>query len=389
MPGRPLRSADFAARLRERRAELEAELWNRVRAVQDSSSPAEGPYVAELQPIIGAGLDYGIGAIERSSAARFPEVPDELLLQARRAARTGISLDAVLRRYCAANSLFTDTLISEADRLGLPPQELKRAFRSFAIAFERLLSAVSDEYARAAGELAASAEERRGELIERLLAGELIEGPELAYDLTGWHRGLVSFGPDAIGAVKALAGRIDANLLMVRRRDGVVWAWLGARARAALAELPRFVPAGAPDASIALGEPADGLPGWRLTHRQALAALPLAIKGREGVAAYSDAPLLVTALNDDLLAGSLRGIYLAPLRQGRDGGEAAKSTLRAYFDAGGNASSAAAALGVNRRTISARLAVIEERLGRRLDAFSAEIQTALRLEALEPPAGST
>lgn len=122
MPGRSLRSTDFAGRLRERRGQLEEELWNRVRAVQDPSSPAEGPYVAGLQAIIAAGLEYAIEAIERSSGVRLPAVPDQLLLQARRAARAGISLDAVLRRYCAANSLFTDTLISEADRLGLPPQ---------------------------------------------------------------------------------------------------------------------------------------------------------------------------------------------------------------------------------------------------------------------------
>jgi hypothetical protein len=387
MPDRSLRSVDFARRLRERREQLEEELWNRVRAVQDSSSPAEGPYVAGLQTIIGAGLEYAIEAIERSSGVRVPEVPDQLLLQARRAARAGISLDAVLRRYCAANSLFTDTLISEAYRLGLSPQELKRAFRSFAIAFERLLSAVSEEYARAAGDLTASAEDRRRELIERLLAGELIEGPELAYDFTGWHLGLVSFGADAIDGVKLLAGGIDANLLAVRRRDGVVWAWLGARARGALAELPRSLPPGGHDASIALGEPAKGLPGWRLTHRQALAALPLAIKSVDKLASYSDAPLLATALNDDLLATSLRSVYIAPLGKERDGGEAAKSTLRAYYEAGGNASSAAAALGVNRGTISARLVQIEERLDRRLDAFSAEIQTALRLDALERRAG--
>jgi len=383
MPDQSPKSADFAMRLRDRRGELEEELWNRVRAVQDSSSPVEGPYVAGLRTTIGAGLQYAIEAIEGRSGARLPEVPDPLLLQARRAARTGISLDAVLRRYCAANSLFTDTLISEAGRLGLSPQELKSAFRSFAIAFERLLSQVSEEYGRAAGELAASTEERRRELIERLLAGELIEGPELAYDLISWHLGLVSFGTDAMDGVKSLARRIDANLLTVRRRDGVVWAWLGARARRALTELPRSLPASDIDASIALGGPAKGLPGWRLTHRQALATLPLAIRGREQLASYSDAPLLVTALNDDLLASSLHCIYITPLGKERDGGEAAKSTLRAYFDARGNASSAAAALGVNRRTITARLTQIEERLGRRLDAFSAEIQTALRLDALE------
>lgn len=378
----PRSSTDFGARLRQRRSELEEELWNRVRAIQDPASPAEEAYVAQLQHTIGAGLDYGLEAIERGSG-RAPQVPDQLLLQARLAARSGISLDAVLRRYCAANSLFTDTLIGEADRLGLPRKDLKLAFRSFAISFERLLSAVSEEYARAVGDVAESTEERRGELIDRLLAGELIDGPELSYDFSAWHLGVVAFGPDARQAVRAISEDADANLLSVQRRDGVVWAWLGARRRRALAEGARSDHEGNRQVSIALGEPAQGLPGWRLTHRQATAALPLAIKGDRKLACYSDAPLLATALNDDLLATSLRCLYLKPLDEEADGGEVAKGTLRAYFQASGNASSAGAALGIHRRTVAARLAAIEERMGCRLDAFSAEIETALRLDALE------
>jgi len=87
------------------------------------------------------------------------------------------------------------------------------------------------------------------------------------------------------------------------------------------------------------------------------------------------------------LATSLSQLFLTPLTEECDGGEAAKDTLRAYYRASGNASSAAAALGVHRRTVTARLEAIEERLGRRLDTISAEIETALRLDALErqPP----
>ena len=79
----------------------------------------------------------------------------------------------------------------------------------------------------------------------------------------------------------------------------------------------------------------------------------------------------------------LRQLFLTPLTDERDGGDAAKDTLRAYYQASGNASSAAAALGVHRRTVTARLEAIEERLGRRLENFSAEIETALRLDAIE------
>jgi sugar diacid utilization regulator len=142
---------------------------------------------------------------------------------------------------------------------------------------------------------------------------------------------------------------------------------------------------------IAYGDPADGLEGWRLTHRQAEAALPLAQQGPASVVGYSDMPLLVTAMHDDLLAVSLRQTYLDPLEDERNGGLTAKETLRAYFAAARNASSAAFGLGVNRATVSNRLEAIESRLGRRIDSVSAELEVALRLDEtvavnVRPPA---
>jgi DNA-binding PucR family transcriptional regulator len=136
-------------------------------------------------------------------------------------------------------------------------------------------------------------------------------------------------------------------------------------------------------ASLAAGEPAEGLAGWRLSHRQASAALSIALRETGRVVRYADDALLVAALQDDLLAASLRGLYLEPLRRMRDGGAAVRQTLRAYFAAGGNVSSAAVALGVNRATVSSRLTSAEERIGRHLDAISAEMQTALRLDDID------
>jgi DNA-binding PucR family transcriptional regulator len=77
---------------------------------------------------------------------------------------------------------------------------------------------------------------------------------------------------------------------------------------------------------------------------------------------------------------SLRQLYLEPLAGERDGGEVLRETLRAYFEAERNVSSAAAALGVTRKTVTNRLCVVEERLGRRLGLCSAEIEAVLRLD---------
>jgi DNA-binding PucR family transcriptional regulator len=108
-------------------------------------------------------------------------------------------------------------------------------------------------------------------------------------------------------------------------------------------------------------------------------AFPLARPRRTPVIRYSEVALAATVLQDDLLASSLRQLYLDPLAEERDGGQCLRETLRAYLAAGGNASSAAAALGVHRRTVTSRLITIEERIGRPVDDATAELETALQL----------
>jgi len=84
-----------------------------------------------------------------------------------------------------------------------------------------------------------------------------------------------------------------------------------------------------------------------------------------------------------MLARSLRETYLAPLDARGDSGPVLRETLRAYFDAGFNAATAAAALQVDRHTVQRRLRKVEEALGRLLHTCHAEIEVALLLEELQ------
>ena len=117
---------------------------------------------------------------------------------------------------------------------------------------------------------------------------------------------------------------------------------------------------------MTIGEPGEGLSGWRLSHRQAKAALQVAERRGQAVLRYADVALLASVLRDDLLVTSLRQLYLEPLERARDGGKAARETLRAYFAAERNVSSTAAVLGVDRRTVTNRMRAIEELFDRPL-----------------------
>jgi DNA-binding PucR family transcriptional regulator len=131
---------------------------------------------------------------------------------------------------------------------------------------------------------------------------------------------------------------------------------------------------------VTVGEPGEGLSGWRLSHRQAKAALPIAERRGQPVLRYGDVALLAAILRDDLVATSLHQLYLEPLERARDGGEVARETLRAYFAAERNISSTAAVLGVDRRTVTNRIRAIESLFGRPLKDFATELETALQLD---------
>ncbi|HEY4778047.1 MAG TPA: helix-turn-helix domain-containing protein, partial [Solirubrobacterales bacterium] len=131
---------------------------------------------------------------------------------------------------------------------------------------------------------------------------------------------------------------------------------------------------------VTVGEPGEGPSGWRFSHRQAKAALPIAERRGQAVLRYADVALLASILRDDLVATSLHQLYLEPLERARDGGRVGRETLRAYFASGRNISSTAAALGVDRRTVTNRIRAIEDLFGRPLGDFATELETALRLD---------
>jgi PucR C-terminal helix-turn-helix domain len=373
--------------LRARRAVLEDELLARVHAISDSTQVSEQEYVIRLGTAVKVGVDYAFDAMRACDVGgRLPPVPTQLLVQAHLAARNEVSLDTVLRRYCSGNSIVVDALLDEAERAGLSQGELKPLLGGLAAGLDSVLECISDEYAREVRSRPRGGGQRQVELVKGLLAGERAAAPELKYGFDGWHVGFVCAAPEPSAIARELVSEVDRALLVVSPAPEVCWAWMGGRRDFADAELGALLATACAtkDATyVAFGEPAKGTAGWRLTHRQAASALPLARRSPRRVSRYSEVSLITSAIKDELLARSLRQLFLEPLEEDRDRGRIAKQTLRAYFETSRNVSSTAAALGVSRRTVAKRLAAIEQRIGRPLDKFAAEIQTAIRLEEFE------
>jgi hypothetical protein len=371
----------LADALVNRRQEIELAVATRIFSFLPPDEVSDPEYVHGLREALSAAVEFGL-SIVRSAPEVLPPVPPVLLVQARFAARNDVGLDTVLRRYFAGNVVFTDFLIEQAEEHRLQSSRLQSMLRNQAMVFDRLLSAIAEEYTRESSRRLEAV--GQAERVERMLAGELLDGAGLGYDLNRNHLGAIVKGDGAEELARQLNRGLDAQVLIVCRAEGAVWAWLGSRREIDAADVMSAASSGCPaGVTLALGEPARGLPGWRLTHQQARAAMPVALSGDRQLVRYGEVALLSSILHDDTLVTSLRRIYLQPFESDRDGGRGVRETLRAYFAAERNISSAASLLGVSRQALTRRLRGIEQRLGRSIESCALHLEVALRLQGLD------
>jgi hypothetical protein len=386
-------------RVRARRDELEEAVFSRVlEGDYVSSGDGDAEYVAGLRAVVHAAIDYALRTLEAGGGVD-ELAPPQAITQARRSARLGVNLDTVLRRYVLGSTMLGDLLVEEAANcdFGDDAMALREVLSTQAAVLERLLAAITAEYNMELERVGRSPAQRLIERVQRLLAGAPGDLLDLDYELDGWHVGAIATGATVAQDLRRVANTLDCRLLYVPCGEQMAWAWLGGRSAPAtsdieLALLGERLTAGpsqsqmrgqsAREVTLALGEPAWALEGWRLTHRQAQAAMRVALRAPQPLTRYADVALIAAVLRDELLAESMVEVYLSPLGDRHGTGAALRQTLRAYFAAERNASSAASALGVSRHTVENRLRTIEEKLGHMLGARQAELEVALRLEEL-------
>jgi sugar diacid utilization regulator len=220
--------------------------------------------------------------------------------------------------------------------------------------------------------------------VRGLLAGGPADVGGLGYELDAWHLGMIGTGLGVGQAVRAAVAGSACELLCVPHDEQSVWAWLGGQRKAVTGATKRLRSARWPaGVTLAVGELREGVDGWRWTHHEARAALMVAPPKPQGVTRCADVILEAAMLRDGTLARTLRDVYLSPLDELRIGGQVARDTLRAYFAAGRSTRDAADRLKVDRRTVWYRLDKIAKGLGWSPEERGAELEIALRVEALE------
>lgn len=378
--------SDLAARLRARFPEIEESITSRVMAISEPGPGQSLDYRDGLRAAVAEALAWGVGAIEHGQDWDAP-VPIAATGQAKRAARSGVSLETVLRRYSAGDRELRVYVAEEAH--GLPHMFRREIERTQGGPVDRLMEAVASEYGREVERMQRSPTSPLEERVRRLLEGDLTVDLLPDYDLRARHIAAVVDDPTAERTLRQMAKVLDARLLLARNIRPYSCAWLSRRGGLSVAEVERCYAELGASALFALGESRTGVEGWRLTHFEAQATFEAMRRGGTAVVRARDVLLSAAVLRDPVLTQAVLSSYTAPLDEdGADVGANLRETLRAYLATGHQASAAGELLGVNRRTVKSRIKTIESRLGQRLEDCHAEVKVALQVETLLRPRGS-
>jgi hypothetical protein len=366
--------------LRAREQEITEAVIHRAFSIAPPSGREAPGYAEALRAAIPSAVEHAFGAIELGEE-RVGPTPAAVFVQAAASARSQVGLEVVMRRYAVGYSTISDFLHQEVRALGGESVQGYTALqRDLTALFDRFVVEVTETY-RAAGETLPSPEERRLERISRLLAGDLVDPEGLDYPIEGSHLALIVTGEGHRDAAAELARRLDRRLLIGERSIGRTAIWLGGLRPVPEEELGEALGGlVARGLRLTVGEPGERLAGWRRSRRQAEAAYLVSERTEAALVTYRDVALVAAALRDPDLSHFLTETYAAPLSGGRF---PPARTVRTFFELSRNASSAAAALGITRQTVTSRLQAAEERLGRPLEECAAQLETALRLAELD------
>jgi hypothetical protein len=373
----------LAERLEKRSSEIVRAIVDRLHGMEQDAPVRDVEYLESLADAVHKGVSYGIEVIAVGEA-RAGEAPLAVTVQARLAARHGIPLATAIQRYLAAKTVLSSFVLEES--VGLEPYGpslLPAALAAQEAAFERLLALAEVEYDQGVRSRPASHEARQVEQARLLLAGERVDAAILEYELGGHHLGLVARSSEARTLVRRLVKEVGCRSLVLAPSSEELWAWLGStRGPVDSAAVRTWLDAnGTPDLPIGMGETKNERSGWGLTYRQAQESVWVAAAKSAPVVAYPEAALLASMARDPVLTTSLQERYLHPLSKARDA-ETLRNTLRIYFQADGNGTSAASTLGVSRQTVANRIETVEECLGMPLRECREALHAALGLEEL-------
>jgi len=331
------------------------------------------------------------------SAVRAPAAALEY---ARRRAQRGTPLTALLRAYRLGHTSFSDWLFKELAQQADDAQMITAA----TLGMSKIVSGYVDQTSEEI--VAAYTQERenwlrnrsaaRAARIRDLLSGQRINvsatEATLGYRLRQYHVGLVCWTGDATAAVDDItrlehaisnvAGKAacSSDPVFLPRDESSAWAWLPLGIRDTFDAAGASAVVADPDVHFAFGDVAKGAAGFRLTHRQAIAAqaVALAADSPPRAVAFSEvAPVAMMLGSADLLRAwvlsTLAGLATDDKHHAR-----LRGTLLVFLQSGGSYKTTAERLMLHKNTVQYRIRKAEESLGRPVGENQHDVELALR-----------
>lgn len=377
------RRSEIATGLSSRRPEIER-LAKRSIARIEPGIVADLPcgYVAGVERAVEAVFDYVLACLSAGSTATEP-VPLPALEQARRAAKAGVGMDVVLRRYTAGDRALRRVLASELAGLDQDIVDDIHAVSDEAV--DAVMQCVATEYDAEATRISRLSNPAL-DLTLGLLKDEVYVNEIDGYILDRWHIGIVTAAAMPRRYLSQLARYLGAQFFVADSPLGQRWVWIGKGEPLAADDvevaLTKFFEQ--QRGTIGLGEPRKGLPGWRLTHTEARSAAELPDAAGRRVTRMRRHVLEAAVLRNRAFTESLIATYIKPLEEepARTAADL-RNTLWAYLRSGQNTKSAADNLGIDRHTVLRRVRKVEELVGERIEDCFAQLDTALRLAVIQ------
>ncbi len=325
-----------------------------------------------------------------------PPPPGEALKYAREFVHLGLSIDNLIRTYRIGHASFWKWFLRHLTAEIDDPAALSHAV-SLASEWcfryvDALSSQMSSAYLCEREQWSRSSIARRTEEVRAILERRSTDAGEasrrLRYELSRRHVAFLVSSPEQqdgdCGALEELARAVRSelgavDLLTVPMGAGLLACWVGFAGPAPDALEVRAGYGQRMD--VAIGEPREGLDGFRRSHREALDARRVAGLAHRsfGITHYGNVALLSMLLNDLDAAAQFVERELMGLAEDSDAVRRLTSTLRVFFEEGSSFKRTSRRLGVHGNTVVYRVQRAAELLGHNIGERQLEVRVALQL----------
>ena len=371
-----------------------------VQAVIEAAIPGlQADDSSLLQASIGENLDTALRALIDARAPDSIEAPAAAVDYARRLAQQDVPAVLLIRAYRVGQARFLRHCIEEllrqssGDHLeGLATLEMIETVSDYV---DRVVEQVLTTFGQARDDWLRDRSAVLAMRVRELLASRPVDvgatEHTLGYRLDQHHVGIVAWvdeppAADALERIRRVVGTLGRDLgcpatpLVVPADESSAWAWIPSKLSLARTKELDAATTSEPTVSLAVGEPARGIDGFRRSHRQAMSARGVALAAgdqRSPITPFVDvAPIAMLCADLDSARAWIHET-LGELAVDSSRNEGLRETARVFLQTGGSYTATAEQMFLHRNTAQYRVRKAEEVRGRPLRDRRLDVELAL------------